>query len=114
MQISFEARSATARGEVVLGLYSQARLENASCNEAIPAYSPSAEAVVSVLRKLSVNVKDQIKFQFSTVESIKRNTQSVHAPRSAAWGKLKVALMTVRAACGVFRSYVYLSHKGWS
>jgi transcriptional regulatory protein AMDR len=44
MQMSFEARSAAARGEVVLALQSQTRLENLlPAMKAIAAYSPSAE-----------------------------------------------------------------------
>jgi len=95
MQMSFEARSATARGEVVLALQSQTRLENLlPAMKAIAAYSPSAEAIVSVFHKLSMEVKEQIKLYFSTVESIQNKTATIggvdttsseSVPETASW-----------------------------
>ena len=96
MQMSFEARSAAARGEVVLALQSQTRLENLlPAMKAIAAYSPSVEAIVSVFQKLSMEVKEQTKLYFSTLELIQDesatnsgvdiNSSSETVPGSASW-----------------------------
>lgn len=71
IQMSYEARSAAASGEIVLALQSQNRLENLlPAMTAIAAYWPSAEAIDSIFRKLSIEVKEQIKTHLSQFGSV--------------------------------------------
>ncbi|KAG0650901.1 Acetamidase regulatory [Hyphodiscus hymeniophilus] len=72
IQMSYEARSASSNGEVVLAIQSQNRLENMlPAMTAIAAYWPSAEAIDSIFRKLSIEVKEQMKSHFSRLESMR-------------------------------------------
>ena len=71
IQMSYEARSAANSGEAILALQSQHRLESLlPAMTAIAAYWPSAEAIDSIFRKLSIEVKDHMKSHFSRLESI--------------------------------------------
>jgi transcriptional regulatory protein AMDR len=69
IQMSFEARSAAASGEVVLALQSQSRVESMlPAMKAIAGYWPSAEAIDNIFRKLSAEIKEQTRSYFSRLE----------------------------------------------
>ncbi|KAE9363235.1 hypothetical protein N431DRAFT_423752 [Stipitochalara longipes BDJ] len=69
IQMSYEARSAVGTGEAILALQSQRRLENIlPAMTAIAIYWPSAEAIESIFRKFSIEVKEQMKSQLSQLE----------------------------------------------
>jgi transcriptional regulatory protein AMDR len=72
IQMSFEARSAAASGEVVLALQSQSRVESMlPAMKSIAGYWPSAEAIDNIFRKLSAEIKEQTRSYFSRLESIR-------------------------------------------
>ena len=69
IQMSYEARSAASSGDIVLSLQSQTSLENMlPAMTAIASYWPSADAIDSIFRKLSIEVKDQLKQHFLQLE----------------------------------------------
>jgi transcriptional regulatory protein AMDR len=70
IQMSYEARAAADTGEAILALQSQHRLENLlPTMTALATYWPSAEAIDSIFRKLSTEVKDQMRSHFSQLET---------------------------------------------
>ncbi|PMD47143.1 hypothetical protein L207DRAFT_575941 [Hyaloscypha variabilis F] len=70
IQMSYEARAAADTGEAILALQSQHRLENLlPAMTALATYWPSAEAIDSIFRKLSTEVKEQMRSHFSQLET---------------------------------------------
>jgi transcriptional regulatory protein AMDR len=95
IQMSSEARSAAGSGEVVLALQSQNRLESLlPAMKDIATYWPSSEAIDSIFRKLSIEVKEQTKSYFARLESMREAPSTEEAeimsnsedvPESASW-----------------------------